>query len=186
MAAVADVRMRKEGAGVPDIQTDRLSIVTFSLDLMWAALHDRVALADRLRARVPAAWPGPDYAEVLPGQLRNLENDPDAAVWSALLVHRADSTLVGDAGFLGGPDAHGTVEIGYSIVPAYRGHGLATEAVRALTVWAFEQPGVRRVVAGCAPENSASIRVLEKAGFRHRGDVDEDGLLGWDRYPGDP
>ncbi|MDP9369366.1 MAG: GNAT family N-acetyltransferase [Chloroflexota bacterium] len=177
--------MRKEGAGVPDIQTDRLSIVTFSLDLMWAALHDRVALADRLRARVPAAWPGPDYAEVLPGQLRNLEPDPDAAIWSALLVHRADATLVGDAGFLGGPDPYGTVEIGYSIVPAYRGHGLATEAVQALTVWAFNQPGVCRVVASCAPDNRASIRVLEKAGFRHRGDIDKDGLLRWDRYPGD-
>ncbi len=167
---------------MPDIQTDRLEIVTFSLDLMRAALQDRTALAERLNARVPAEWPGPDYAEVLPGQLQEMEAAPGAAVWGALLIHRDDATLVGDAGFLGGPDPQGTVEIGYSIVPAYRNRGLATEAIRALTAWALEQPGVRRVVAACEPDNTASIRVLEKAGFR-RGAV-IDGLLHWEHHPG--
>lgn len=168
---------------VPDIQTDRLAIVPFSLGLVQAALHDRAALTERLGARVPAEWPGPDYAEVLPGQLRELEADPDAAVWTALLVHRADATLIGDAGFLGGPDTHGTIEIGYSIVPAYRGRGFATEGVRALTAWALEQPGVRRVVAACEPDNTASIRVLEKAGFRR--DAVIEGLVRWELHPVD-
>ena len=164
---------------MPDIQTDRLAIVAFSVDLMHDALHDRTALAERLGACVPAEWPGPDYAEVLPSQLLALEANPKGALWTALLVHRADATLIGDAGFLAGPDPDGTVEIGYSIVPAYRGQGLATEAVQALTGWALSQPAVRRVVAGCEANNTASIRVLEKAGFR-RGAVIE-GLLRWER-----
>jgi len=168
---------------LPNIQTDRLAIVTFSPELVRAALHDRAALAEHLGARVPAEWPGPDYAEVLPGQLRELDANPGTAIWTALLVHRADATLIGDAGFLGGPDSHGTTEIGYSIVPAYRGRGLAPEAVQALTAWALEQPGVRRVVAGCEPDNVASIRVLEKAGFRR--DVVVEGLVRWNLHPGD-
>lgn len=175
--------MRGEKVSVPDIQTERLAIVTFSPDLMRAALHDRTALAEGLDARVPAEWPGPDYAEVLPGQLQEMEAAPGAAVWGALLIHREDATLVGDAGFLGAPDLQGTVEIRYSIVPAYRNRGLATEAIRALTAWAIEQPGVHRVVAACEPDNTASIRVLEKAGFQ-RGAV-IDGLLHWEHHSGD-
>lgn len=168
---------------MPDIQTNRLAIVTFSLEFVRAALHDRAALAEHLGVHVPDEWPGPDYAEVLPGHLRELEGNPNTAAWSALLVHRADATLIGDAGFLSGPDPDGATEIGYSIIPAYRGRGLATEAVQALAAWALEQPGVRHVVAGCEPDNAASIRVLEKAGFRR--DAVIEGLVRWTLHPGD-
>jgi RimJ/RimL family protein N-acetyltransferase len=54
--------------------------------------------------------------------------------------------------------------IGYSMAPRFRGRGVATRAVRLLSAWAFEV-GVRRLVAGTAPDNVASQRVLEKAGF---------------------
>jgi RimJ/RimL family protein N-acetyltransferase len=54
--------------------------------------------------------------------------------------------------------------IGYSMLPGFRGRGGATRAVRLLSAWAFEI-GVRRLVAGTAPDNVASQRVLERAGF---------------------
>jgi RimJ/RimL family protein N-acetyltransferase len=54
--------------------------------------------------------------------------------------------------------------IGYNMLPGFRGRGVTTRAVRLLSAWAFEV-GVRRLVAGTAPDNVASQRVLRKAGF---------------------
>ncbi len=56
-------------------------------------------------------------------------------------------------------------EIGYSIVRDFRNRGIATEAVRALVSEAFESARLARVNAYCVPENEASRRVLERAGF---------------------
>jgi RimJ/RimL family protein N-acetyltransferase len=57
------------------------------------------------------------------------------------------------------------VEIGYSVLPEFRGEGLATEMVAGLVEWAKHQPAVRQIEAETAVDNEASIRVLEKTGF---------------------
>ncbi|MCO5994643.1 GNAT family N-acetyltransferase [Actinoallomurus rhizosphaericola] len=54
--------------------------------------------------------------------------------------------------------------VGYSMLPEFRGRGVATRAVRLVSAWAFEI-GVQRLVAGTMTDNVASQRVLEKAGF---------------------
>ena len=46
-----------------------------------------------------------------------------------------------------------------------RGQGYTTEAVQAMTQWAFQQKDVVFVEAETDPENKASQRVLEKCGF---------------------
>jgi RimJ/RimL family protein N-acetyltransferase len=75
-----------------------------------------------------------------------------------------DRTVIGDIGFHTAPSL-GSVEIGYGIVPAHRGHGYVTEAVNALTAWALAQPGVTEVRAETEPDNVASQNVLVRAGF---------------------
>jgi RimJ/RimL family protein N-acetyltransferase len=82
-----------------------------------------------------------------------------------VVVHPADGLAVGSVGFHGPPDADGTVEIGYDLVPQARGFGLATEAARALIAYAFTHPAVRGVLAVTRPDNTASQRVLLRAGF---------------------
>lgn len=59
--------------------------------------------------------------------------------------------------------------IGYSMDQHFAGKGIATEATKAVVRFAFEQVGVHRVEAYVAPANTASIRVLEKAGFVKEG-----------------
>jgi RimJ/RimL family protein N-acetyltransferase len=56
-------------------------------------------------------------------------------------------------------------EIAYAMLPGERGRGIATEAVRALTRWLYEQPGVSAVEAHIDSENLASRSVATKAGF---------------------
>ena len=41
-------------------------------------------------------------------------------------------TLVGAGGYFGPPDADGTVEIGYSVLPEWQRHGYATQMTEAL------------------------------------------------------
>ncbi|HEX4816144.1 MAG TPA: GNAT family protein [Nonomuraea sp.] len=65
--------------------------------------------------------------------------------------------------------ALGQAMVGYSLVPAFRGRGFMTRAVRLLVDWAFARTSLRRVVAGTDATNAASQRVLERAGFSREG-----------------
>ncbi len=57
-------------------------------------------------------------------------------------------------------------EIGWCIDPAEEGHGYATEAVRELVRLAFEELGLRRLVANAFAANAASWRLMERVGMR--------------------
>jgi RimJ/RimL family protein N-acetyltransferase len=63
----------------------------------------------------------------------------------------------------------GVVGLGYWVVPAARGRGVGTRAVRLAATWALEQPGIARVEAWVEPGNVASQRVLAAAGFTREG-----------------
>lgn len=57
-------------------------------------------------------------------------------------------------------------ELGWCLDPAEHGHGYATEAVEELVRIAFEELGLRRVVAHCFAANEASWRLMERIGMR--------------------
>jgi ribosomal-protein-alanine N-acetyltransferase len=59
-----------------------------------------------------------------------------------------------------------SAEIGYWLGEEYWGKGIVTEAVRALTDYAFSNFDLRRVYAGVFEWNAGSMRVLEKAGYQ--------------------
>ena len=55
--------------------------------------------------------------------------------------------------------------VGYYLLPAFWGQGIATEAGQAVIKYAFERLEARSLFAGHHPENATSGRVLEKLGF---------------------
>ncbi|MBO2517630.1 MAG: hypothetical protein CW338_10275 [Clostridiales bacterium] len=57
-------------------------------------------------------------------------------------------------------------EIGYHIAKKYTGKGYATEAVRAFLPVMADELGFSDIWGICLKENAASVRVLEKCGFR--------------------
>ncbi|MET9070123.1 GNAT family N-acetyltransferase [Streptosporangium sandarakinum] len=59
----------------------------------------------------------------------------------------------------------GEAMTGYSLLPEFRGRGFASRAVGLLTEWALTHTPLARIVAGASPDNIASHRVLERAGF---------------------
>lgn len=62
--------------------------------------------------------------------------------------------------------------IGYWIAPSARNRGVATRALELLSRWAGREGGVNRLLLTTHPDNVASQRVAEKAGFRRTGVVE--------------
>jgi RimJ/RimL family protein N-acetyltransferase len=60
-------------------------------------------------------------------------------------------------------------DLGYALLPAYRGAGYATEAAAATLHHARQELALGTLLAIVSPGNTASIRVLEKIGFRATG-----------------
>ena len=84
--------------------------------------------------------------------------------------------IVGDDGaFLGlalAPtidDEAAEAELGYIVAAHARGRGVASEALRQLTAWAFEVRGIQRAYLLIDVDNAASGKVAERAGYRLEG-----------------
>ncbi len=141
---------------MPDLDTPRLRLRPLTTG------EARTLLARRPLAefRFAPGYPMPDTADGLGFLLNHLVED-----FGFYLVVRAEDTLVvGEIGFVG-PPADGAVTIGYAIVPGERRQGYATEAIRGLSEWALQQPGVGEVQAQTLPDNEPSTRALLRAGF---------------------
>ena len=89
---------------------------------------------------------------------------------------RADGVLIGQVGFADfkrdmEPSIEGLPEMGWIFAPHAHGQGYAGEAVVAALAWADEALKAPEIVAIIDPDNVASIRVAEKAGFGGRQDA---------------
>jgi len=85
------------------------------------------------------------------------------------LVDRSTGSLMGRVS-LKSVDLHdGSAGVAYWMVPAWRGHGLCSQAVIALCQWAFKEAGFHRIGLDHSVLNGASCRVAVKAGFYAEG-----------------
>jgi RimJ/RimL family protein N-acetyltransferase len=152
------------------IATERLRLVPATSEQLQAALDGPDALATALGAEVPATWP-PEFLDdaAFEFTLERLREDPRQADW---WLH-----FIGSAGYKGPPSADGVVEVGYGIVRDQRRRGFASEAMRGLLGRAFDEPGVRTVIAETLPELVGSIGVLGKCGFRLTGEGSEPDVI---------
>ena len=64
---------------------------------------------------------------------------------------------------------HRRAEMGYDLMSEHWGDGYMTEAVEAMVSYGFNKLGLERIEATVDPENGASIRTLEKNGFKQEG-----------------
>ena len=64
-------------------------------------------------------------------------------------------------------------KIGYWIGKQYQGKGIATESVKLVVNYAFDELKLEEISACVFPENNSSIRVLEKNGFEKTKEVNE-------------
>ena len=158
------------------IETRNLQLIPSGPSHLETILKDKKDLEPMLGVSVPDSWPV--FPDAMSYVYEKVRSDPSAVGWwTYLFVHAGDGVLAGEGGFKGPPDGSNEVEIGYALVPEYRGRGLATEAARGLVGWAFSHPGVVAVRAETLPDGHASIRVLEKVGMRFEGATEK--VLRW-------
>ena len=62
-----------------------------------------------------------------------------------------------------------SAEIGYVLSPPYQGKGLATEAVRCVLAFGFEELSLHRIEAHFIEGNQASRRLMERVGMSFEG-----------------
>jgi RimJ/RimL family protein N-acetyltransferase len=123
---------------------------------------DNPRVAENLRDRFPHPYRERDAHDWLSVALRQ---DPETNFAIAV-----GGELVGTIGLQIGEDVYRhSAEIGYWLGEEYWGRGIATEAVRTVTEWGFENLGLVRIHALVFESNPASVRVLEKAGFEVEG-----------------
>jgi len=78
--------------------------------------------------------------------------------------------LIGGIGLMLQPDVYRfSAEIGYWIAEPFWGKGIASLALVELSKYAFEHFDLNRIFAGVFGGNRASMRVLEKSGFKLEG-----------------
>ena len=89
--------------------------------------------------------------------------------WRWGVVLKAENKLIGTAGFHRWSHSDFRAEIGYDYNRKYWGNGYATEVVRRMIQFGFEEMNLNRIEADCNEGNFGSARVLEKAGFIYEG-----------------
>jgi RimJ/RimL family protein N-acetyltransferase len=96
--------------------------------------------------------------------------DQEGGTGLHLLVADAETdAVIGSAGIVGVDWEESRCAIGYFMGREHRGRGLMTRAVRLLCGWIFGQLPIERIEIHAEPENTASRRVAEAAGFEFEG-----------------
>ena len=135
----------------------------------WAALRE--ASRDFLTPWEPT-WPADDLTRSsFRRRIKRYSEDQRSDLAYAFFIFRKpDDTLVGGltlANVRRGCAQAGS--LGYWMGAPYARQGLMTAAVNALIPFAFATLKLHRIEAACIPANTASIRLLEKTGFKREG-----------------
>lgn len=97
---------------------------------------------------------------------------PGSPHWLCLLVRdNATNAPLGVTGYIHREDD--CAEMGFLFAPQAQGRGYGQESLTALCHYAFNQGGIRRLVATVTAGNLASRRLLEKTGFVLEGELRE-------------
>lgn len=120
----------------------------------------------------------PETARFLPGEAKSYTKSMESVGryanfefekegdWVALAIEAADAPgLLGEVVLKWLPGC-GQAEIGWSLAPAARGQGIASEAARALLRLGFEDLGFHRIDAKLDALNTASSALCERLGMR--------------------
>ena len=128
-----------------------------------AALSNQKIL-DNLRDGLPYPYTEQDGQDFISAMLAA---DEDETFAFAITV---DEKVIGSIGAFRQGNIHRlTAELGYYIAEEYWGKGIMTEAVKQLCDYVFSHTDIIRIFAEPFAYNSASCRVLEKAGFQYEG-----------------
>jgi RimJ/RimL family protein N-acetyltransferase len=151
------------------IETPRLLLISVTEASLLADRKGQ-GLGELLGALVPSTWPPAFWDQKAIDYLyERIRRHPQFPGWCRYVVLKqpaaAPLVLIGGCGCTESPEMLEEVEIGYSLLKEFRGHGYVTEAINALILWIFTYSQVHSVCAQTYPHLAASIGVLRRCGF---------------------
>ncbi|WP_017730552.1 GNAT family N-acetyltransferase [Nafulsella turpanensis] len=108
---------------------------------------------------------GIEETQQLVEQWLKLQQEEPQQSYVFCLKEKEKQTFAGLGAITLGKPKYRIGEIWYKVHPNFWGRGYATETAFALLNFGFNTLRLHRIEAGCAVENVASARVLEKAGM---------------------
>ena len=167
--------MQVQPVPVPDFDTARLTV------RRWHPVEDRLAVAELgkdLTPRVLQHLPEPLQLGAGAAAIAGWVDDRLAESTLFVARSRAEGDIAGlmILAAFDAPDAPLSVHVGYLLAEADWGKGLASELMSGL-IDAARPAAPLRLIGGTARDNAASIRVLEKAGFRRDAELSGDGTI---------
>ena len=150
------------------IETPRLLLITVTEAMLDADRRGR-GLDELLGVIVPNTWP-PQYwdQKAIDYLYARVHRHPNYRGWCRYVAVKQPSAppvLIGGCGCTQPPETLDEVDIGYSILKEFRGHGYVTEAIHGFVPWIFTYSPVHSVCAQTYPHLAASIGVLRRCGF---------------------
>lgn len=151
------------------IQTRQLTLRAFSdpdVDALYEIQRDQEYMA---HTHWSPSW---DDCDAWLRAYRDLSAKLGFGPWT--IVHTKSGRVIGWGGLNVDPADQGWgPEVAYFIHKQYQGRGFATELVEASVQVGFSEVGLSSIAAFAQPDNTGSIRVLEKCGFEFVGYVEQ-------------
>jgi ribosomal-protein-alanine N-acetyltransferase len=150
----------------PLITTERLhlrGVAESDLEEMFRIRSDERALEHIHRA---PATTMEEVASVI-NMLRGLEEKNEGITWGVTL--RGEDKLIGTVCYWNLQPDNGRAELGYLLLPEYWGKGYMQEALDPILFYGFNMMKLHSLEAHVCPENTASLRLLERNGFVREG-----------------
>lgn len=156
------------------IEGDRLpTLAAGRVQLRWLERHDIDALYEVFGdPEVMRFWSSPplrDRAEAaeLLAEIHALFEDGTLFQWGVAFA--AGGPAIGTCTLVSPHRESGRAELGFALGRAHWGRGYMGEALEALLDYAFGPMGLRRLEADVDPRNAASLRLVERLGFKREG-----------------
>jgi len=129
-----------------------------------ARVLSNTKVQDNLRDGLPYPYTEKDGTDYISAMLSADENE----TFAFAIV--SDNKVIGSIGVFRQENIHRqTAELGYCIAEEYWGKGIMTDAVKQVCKYIFDKSDIIRIYAEPFAYNTASCRVLEKAGFQYEG-----------------
>lgn len=156
----------KTFSNIPTLETDRL-ILRKMLVRDAEDMFDYARRADVTKYLTWSPHPSADYTREYLEYVATRYAAGEFFDWA--LEERSSGRMVGTCGFTRFDYHADCGEVGYVLNPAVWGHGYATEGLRAVMKFGFEQLRLHRIEARYIDGNTASRHVMERVGMTYEG-----------------
>lgn len=151
---------------IPVLELDRLILRAFAPE-DWPSHNEMLADREAMQYMHFHSWGEEQRRQWVDACIASsLLDQPEDMNWT--IERRTDGQVVGWIGIGASPDpAHAyDIDFGYALARQFWGNGYMPEALRGVFAYQFETLHVPQLQANCRAPNTASARVMEKAGMR--------------------